>query len=69
VVLNIFKKSGRDDRIQRCYLVLYENTGEATGYSQPPDLDWSDVCVTPKQEMTFLSVENKKHNLVSARLW
>lgn len=69
MVLNIFKKSGRDDRIQRCYLVLDENTGEATGSSQPPDLDWSDVCVTPKQEITFLSVENKKHNLVSARLW
>jgi hypothetical protein len=69
VVLNILKKSGSDDRISRRYLVLDENTGEATHYYQPPDLGWSDVCLTPDQEMVFLTSENKKHKLVTARIW
>ena len=69
IVLNSFKKAGPDDRITRRYLVVDENTGEATGYYQPPDPGWSDVCVTPNQEMVFLTVENKKQNLATARIW
>src|SRR5206468_6879214 len=68
IVLNVLKKSGRDDRISRRYLVLDENTGQATGYYQPPDLGWSDVCLTPDQEMVFLAAENKKQKLKTARI-
>jgi hypothetical protein len=66
VVLNVLKKSGRG--ISRRYLVLDEGTGRATGYYQPPDLGWSDVCLTPDQDLVFLAPEHGKQKMVTARI-
>jgi hypothetical protein len=67
VVLNVLSKS--DPNVSRRYLVLDENTGEATGYYQPPDRNWSDVCLTPDQELVFLAPEHRKANIITTRLW
>lgn len=67
VALNVLKKS--DPNVSRRYLLLDENTGEAKGYYQVPDRNWSDVCLTPNQELVFLAPEHRKANMVTARIW
>jgi hypothetical protein len=67
VVLNVLSKS--DPNVKRRYLVLNENTGETMGYYKPPDRNWSDVCLTPEQELVFLVPEHGKAKIVTARIW
>jgi len=67
VALNVIKKS--DPNVSRRYLLLDENTGEAKAYYQPPDRNWSDVCLTTDQALVFLAPERGKNKLVTARIW
>jgi len=67
VALNVIKKS--DPNVSRRYLLLDENTGEAKAYYQPPDRNWSDVCLTNDQALVFLAPERGKNKLVTARIW
>jgi hypothetical protein len=66
VKLNVQTK-GTNILSQR-FLVLDEDTGEAKGYYQSPDW-FVDVCLTGDQELVFLSPEQNKQKIVTARIW
>ncbi|MBZ5689327.1 MAG: hypothetical protein LAP86_30365 [Acidobacteriia bacterium] len=67
IALNVLQES--DANVSRRYLLLDENTGEVKGYYQPPERNWSDVCLTSDQELVFLTPELGKNKLVTARIW
>jgi hypothetical protein len=69
IVLNLLGKTGPDDRIARRYLVVDAETGKAKAYYEAPGLNWSDVCLSREQELVFLGLENKKQNIMTARIW
>jgi hypothetical protein len=68
IALNSPNKVGSDDRISRSFLVLDQSEGKVTGYYKPPDLNWSDVCLTPSLDLIFLTVENKQQRIVTATI-